>query len=50
MVWLWLSFPVVLLGVAIALSCATSRVGRQQQVLEARIAVLRASRPQQARR
>jgi len=50
MVWLWLSFPVLLLGASVALWRATARIDRERHLLEGELAALRASGPEPARR
>jgi hypothetical protein len=50
MVWLWLSFPLLLLGAAVALWQATRRIDSERQDLEAQVAALRATGPDPARR
>jgi hypothetical protein len=50
MIWLWLLFPVLLLGVAAALWRATARIDRERVALDAEITALRASGPEQAPR
>jgi hypothetical protein len=50
MAWLWLIFPVALLGAAALLWRATARLERHRVALEAERTALRATGPEQARR
>jgi hypothetical protein len=50
MVWLWLSFPVLLLGAALVLWRAAARIDRLRHLLEGELAAVRASGPVPARR
>jgi hypothetical protein len=50
MVWLWLSFPVLLLGASVVLWRATIRIDHQRHALEGQVTALRATGPEDPRR